>query len=166
MTDIDRKMTISWLMMGKKHWFDFSWSNRVLFFTICNILLPLFITSEEIHIQQSQFYSFFIYFINSLQTSLKMEFPTLGDHCQQEGCNQTDFLPLQCKCGKVLCRVHFLAHCQSSECELAPKPREVNLKSDDQIFKCSEKGCRKGNLHEMLCVKCQKHYCIEHRFHP
>ncbi|CAH0398177.1 unnamed protein product [Chilo suppressalis] len=94
-----------------------------------------------------------------------MEFPTLGEHCQHEGCNQTDFLPLQCKCGKVLCRVHFLGHCQSSECELAPPPREVNLKSDDQIFRCSEKGCRKGNLHEMLCAKCKKHYCIDHRFH-
>ncbi|XP_028159437.1 AN1-type zinc finger protein 1-like [Ostrinia furnacalis] len=95
-----------------------------------------------------------------------MEFPDLGEHCQKAGCNQTDFLPLQCKCGKVLCRVHFLDHCTSSECELAPKPKEVNLKSDDQIFKCSEKGCRKGNLHEMLCGKCKKHYCIEHRFHP
>ncbi|XP_059052201.1 AN1-type zinc finger protein 1-like [Achroia grisella] len=95
-----------------------------------------------------------------------MEFPTLGEHCQYSNCNQTDFLPLQCKCGKVFCREHFNTHCLSKSCELAPEPKTVNLKSDDQIFKCSEKGCRKGNLHEMKCLKCNKHYCIEHRFHP
>ncbi|KAF9807510.1 hypothetical protein SFRURICE_006006 [Spodoptera frugiperda] len=95
-----------------------------------------------------------------------MEFPTLGEHCQYKDCNQVDFLPLQCKCGKVFCREHFNEHCLSGECELAPKPKEVNLKNDDQIFRCSEKGCRKGNLHEMLCSKCHKHFCIEHRFHP
>uniref|UniRef100_A0A1E1W5H2 AN1-type domain-containing protein n=1 Tax=Pectinophora gossypiella TaxID=13191 RepID=A0A1E1W5H2_PECGO len=95
-----------------------------------------------------------------------MEFPTLGENCQYENCNQIDFLPLQCKCGKVFCREHFNAHCLSGECQLAPEPKEVNLKTDDKIFKCSEKGCRKGSLHEMLCSKCGKHYCIEHRFHP
>ncbi|XP_060803308.1 AN1-type zinc finger protein 1-like [Amyelois transitella] len=95
-----------------------------------------------------------------------MEFPTLGEHCQYPCCNQNDFLPLQCKCAKVFCRAHFNEHCLSGACELAPKPKEVILKNDDQIFKCSEKGCRKGNLHEMLCEKCNKHYCIEHRFHP
>ncbi|KAJ0176413.1 hypothetical protein K1T71_007592 [Dendrolimus kikuchii] len=95
-----------------------------------------------------------------------MEFPTLGENCQFVGCNQIDFLPLQCKCAKVFCRDHFNIHCLSGECELAPKPKEVNLRNDDQIFKCSEKGCKKGNLHEMLCEKCNKHYCIEHRFHP
>ncbi|XP_047503998.1 AN1-type zinc finger protein 1-like [Pieris napi] len=95
-----------------------------------------------------------------------MEFPDLGEHCQYESCNQTDFLPLQCKCKKVFCRVHFNEHCHSGDCELAPKPKEINLKNDDQIFRCSEKGCRKGNLHEMLCTKCNKHFCIEHRFHP
>ncbi|XP_075978020.1 AN1-type zinc finger protein 1-like [Anticarsia gemmatalis] len=95
-----------------------------------------------------------------------MEFPTLGEHCQFQDCNQTDFLPLQCKCAKVFCREHFNEHCLSGDCELAPKPKEVNLKNDDQIFRCSDKGCKKGNLHEMLCAKCNKHYCIEHRFHP
>lgn len=95
-----------------------------------------------------------------------MEFPTLGENCQYEGCNRVDFLPLQCKCAKVFCRDHFNAHCLSGECELAPKPTEVNLKNEDQIYKCSEKGCKKGNLHEMLCGKCKKHYCIQHRFHP
>lgn len=94
-----------------------------------------------------------------------MEFPTLGEHCQFGACNQTDFLPLQCKCGKVFCREHFNDHCHSGDCELAPKPKEVNLKNDDQIFRCSEKECKKGNLHEMLCPKCNKHFCIEHRFH-
>ncbi|KAM3957135.1 AN1-type zinc finger protein 1 [Aphomia sociella] len=95
-----------------------------------------------------------------------MEFPTLCEHCQYPGCNQTDFLPLQCKCAKVFCRVHFNDHCLSGVCELAPEPKAVNLKNDDQIFKCSDRDCKKGNLHEMLCSKCNKHYCIEHRFHP
>lgn len=95
-----------------------------------------------------------------------MEFPTLGEHCQLKDCNQTDFLPLQCKCGKVFCRQHFNQHCLSGECPVSPKPKEVNFRNDDQIFKCSEEGCRKGTLHEMLCPKCSKHYCIEHRFHP
>ncbi|CAG9103178.1 unnamed protein product [Plutella xylostella] len=94
-----------------------------------------------------------------------MEFPTLGEHCQEEGCNQTDFLPLQCKCGKVFCRVHFNDHCASETCDQAPKPKEIKFKSDDQIFKCHDKTCRKGNLHEMLCPKCKLHFCIEHRFH-
>lgn len=94
-----------------------------------------------------------------------MEFPTLGEHCQKEDCNQVDFLPLQCKCGKIYCRNHFNEHCTTGDCELAPKPREVNLQNDDQIFRCSYSGCRKGNLHEMLCKKCNKHFCIEHRFH-
>ncbi|KAI5637315.1 hypothetical protein NE865_10045 [Phthorimaea operculella] len=95
-----------------------------------------------------------------------MEFPTLGEHCQQPNCNQIDFLPIQCKCGKVFCREHFNDHCLSGDCELAPEPKEVNFKNEDKIYKCSEAGCRKGNLHEMLCAKCGKHYCIEHRFHP
>lgn len=95
-----------------------------------------------------------------------MEFHTLGEHCQFENCNRIDFLPLQCKCGKVYCREHFMEHCLSGECELAPKPKDVNLKCDDKIFKCFEKGCKRGSLHEMLCSKCNKHYCIEHRFHP
>lgn len=95
-----------------------------------------------------------------------MEFPTLGEHCQFENCNQTDFLPIQCKCGKVFCREHFLEHCLSGNCELAPEPREVNFKPDDKIYRCSEQGCRKGNFHEMECSKCHKHYCIDHRFHP
>ncbi|CAK1551321.1 unnamed protein product [Leptosia nina] len=94
-----------------------------------------------------------------------MEFPDLGEHCEYENCNQTDFLPLQCKCKKVFCRVHFNDHCHSGKCELAPKPREINLKNDDDIYRCSYEGCKKGNLHEMLCNKCNKHYCIEHRFH-
>lgn len=95
-----------------------------------------------------------------------MEFHTLGEHCQFENCNQIDFLPLQCKCGKVLCREHFMEHCLSSTCELAPKPEEAKLRTDDKIFRCSEKSCKKGNFHEMLCTKCNKHYCIDHRFHP
>ncbi|XP_013170127.1 PREDICTED: AN1-type zinc finger protein 1-like [Papilio xuthus] len=95
-----------------------------------------------------------------------MEFPSLGEHCQNEECKQKDFLPLQCKCGKVYCREHFGEHCTSGLCEMAPKPKDVNLKNDDEIFRCSSKGCKKGNLHEMLCSKCNKHYCIEHRFHP
>ncbi|XP_041978845.1 AN1-type zinc finger protein 1-like [Aricia agestis] len=95
-----------------------------------------------------------------------MEFPSLGDHCQNDECKQIDFLPLQCKCGKVYCREHFNDHCLSGDCELAPPPRPVNFKSDDVIYKCSQKGCRKGNLHDMNCNKCGKHYCIEHRFHP
>ncbi|XP_023954299.2 AN1-type zinc finger protein 1 [Bicyclus anynana] len=95
-----------------------------------------------------------------------MEFPSLGEHCQNKDCNQTDFLPLQCKCGIVFCRQHFLDHCLSGECSLAPKPKEVNFENEDQIYRCSSKGCKKGNLHEMLCNKCNKHYCIEHRFHP
>ncbi|XP_045498755.1 AN1-type zinc finger protein 1-like [Colias croceus] len=94
-----------------------------------------------------------------------MEFPDLGEHCQYKDCNQTDFLPLQCKCGKIFCRVHFNDHCLSGLCEMAPKPRDI-VPSNDEIYRCSEKGCRKGNLHEMLCTKCHKHYCIEHRFHP
>ncbi|XP_063383463.1 AN1-type zinc finger protein 1-like [Cydia fagiglandana] len=95
-----------------------------------------------------------------------MEFPTLGEHCMFQNCNQIDFLPLQCKCGKVFCREHFTEHSLSGECELAPEPKEIKLKSDDQIFRCSSKGCRKGSLHEILCPKCEKHFCIEHRFHP
>ncbi|XP_050684479.1 AN1-type zinc finger protein 1-like [Leptidea sinapis] len=94
-----------------------------------------------------------------------MEFPSLGEHCQYDSCNQTDFLPLQCKCGKVFCRVHFNDHCLSGLCELAPKSREINLRNDDEIFRCSENLCKKGNFHEMLCDKCHKHFCVEHRFH-
>ncbi|OWR49310.1 hypothetical protein KGM_200864 [Danaus plexippus plexippus] len=95
-----------------------------------------------------------------------MEFPSLGDQCQNQSCNQIDFLPLQCKCGKTYCREHFNEHCLSGDCQLAPEPREVKFQSDDKIYKCSESGCKKGNLHEMLCNKCSKHFCIEHRFHP
>ncbi|CAH0591554.1 unnamed protein product [Chrysodeixis includens] len=95
-----------------------------------------------------------------------MEFPTLGEHCQYQDCNQIDFLPIQCKCGQVFCRQHYNEHSLSGECKLAPEPKEVNLKHDDQIFRCSEKGCKKGDLPQMLCSKCNKHYCVEHRFHP
>lgn len=37
-----------------------------------------------------------------------MEFPHLGEHCQEPSCNRLDFLPFRCtSCKKIFCKDHF-----------------------------------------------------------
>ncbi|KAJ8911864.1 hypothetical protein NQ315_012530 [Exocentrus adspersus] len=90
-----------------------------------------------------------------------MELPSLDKQCSAQDCNQLDFLPLHCKCGKTLCSHHFNAHVQA--CEKSRFLTEDELKKIGNIFLCSYNGCTEGSIIPLLCERCNKHFCVKHR---
>ncbi|XP_050296726.1 uncharacterized protein LOC126736432 [Anthonomus grandis grandis] len=90
-----------------------------------------------------------------------MELPTLGKHCANDQCKQIDFLPLQCKCGKVFCSEHLQTHRET--CEKSRFLTDEELKKIENIFVCSKEGCRERSVVPLVCQRCKKHYCIQHR---
>lgn len=90
-----------------------------------------------------------------------MEIPNLGKHCAQEHCNQLDFLPLQCRCGKVFCSEHLNTHIQT--CIESKFLSEDELRTIENIFICSKQGCKERSVVPLVCQRCKKHFCIHHR---
>ncbi|CAG9859467.1 unnamed protein product [Phyllotreta striolata] len=90
-----------------------------------------------------------------------MEFPTAGKHCAHSTCNRLDFLPLQCKCGRVFCSDHFRSHCE--QCEQSKYLKEDELKTIDNVLVCSHPGCKERSIVPLICERCKRHYCIKHR---
>lgn len=92
-----------------------------------------------------------------------MEFPTLGSQCGCKDCKQLDFLPFTCSfCSAIFCKEHFPA--QSHNC---PNFKD-NVSSGTEktaTFPCSDESCKNGTLVEMKCVKCEKNFCLSHRYH-
>jgi len=121
-----------------------------------------------------------------------MEFPTLGQHCSQEGCQQLDFLPFECAaCKRIFCLAHsaYSSHnCTATsdarvpECPLcgAPVPiakgDDINAKVEQHISAgcpqtkvqhtntCSYPRCRKYEVVPVICKQCYKNFCLSHRF--
>ncbi|XP_001812177.1 AN1-type zinc finger protein 1-like [Tribolium castaneum] len=89
-----------------------------------------------------------------------MELPNLGQQCAHSNCQQLDFLPLQCKCGKQFCSEHFNKHVQV--CETSTNV-EVEPQKIQNVFKCSFENCHESSLVPLLCSTCRKHFCIKHR---
>jgi len=114
----------------------------------------------------------------------------IGKHCSLKECNQLDFLPFKCNlCKKSFCLEHktYDSHkCPISQennitkkikCPLCNKKFYIKNKDDpDNIInshimkgcahvnKCKYKKCN-VTLHVISCKKCNKYYCIKHRFH-
>lgn len=91
-----------------------------------------------------------------------MEFPDLGTNCSWPPCKALDFLPFTCTyCKLVFCKdhYHFGKHeCKSADCE-------VNDGGEVKIFTCSSDNCKITSPVEMICPKCNNHFCLEHRYH-
>ncbi|XP_060530709.1 AN1-type zinc finger protein 1-like [Cylas formicarius] len=89
-----------------------------------------------------------------------MELPDIGQQCTYELCNQLDFLPLQCDCGEIFCSEHF--HYHISNCVTEKITNDMPKKCEN-LYLCSELNCKVKTVIPLLCTKCMKHFCIEHR---
>lgn len=91
-----------------------------------------------------------------------MEFPDLGKNCNWPDCKALDFLPFTCSyCKSVFCKDHFNSN--SHECKEA---QDGNTESSEvKLFTCRYENCKSVAPVEMICPKCSKHFCLEHRFH-
>lgn len=91
-----------------------------------------------------------------------MEYPNLGEHCSSPSCKTLDFLPFTCAyCNLIFCKEHFnqsLHNCKSLG-------RGTSNNVDIKSFACSHVDCNQISPLEMLCPKCQKHFCLLHRYH-
>ncbi|XP_076247543.1 AN1-type zinc finger protein 1-like [Calliopsis andreniformis] len=86
-----------------------------------------------------------------------MEFPNLGVKCPVEDCKRLNFEPFSCKhCHILFCIKHF--DVVSHNCKNFHKTK---LSS----YLCSDESCTQTSAIEMLCVKCKKHSCLQHRYH-
>ncbi|CAG9764081.1 unnamed protein product [Ceutorhynchus assimilis] len=90
-----------------------------------------------------------------------MELPNLGKRCADDHCKQLDFLPLQCRCGKIFCSEHLNCHAQT--CTKSRFLAEDELKKIENIFVCSREGCKERSVVPLICQRCEKHFCIQHR---
>lgn len=86
-----------------------------------------------------------------------------GKQCTVPDCKQLDFLPLQCSCNKFFCQQHYFEHGVS--CEQLKQNFDVCSSTNSTVFKCSSEDCKEVSLLALKCLKCDKHYCIKHRYH-
>lgn len=92
-----------------------------------------------------------------------MEFPDLGKQCGVNNCNALDFLPIECNfCHITFCKEH--AEVSKHECKCIVD-NVISEKRASTSFKCNAENCKSSDPMEMNCVKCHKHYCLEHRHH-
>ncbi|XP_017889546.1 AN1-type zinc finger protein 1-like [Ceratina calcarata] len=92
-----------------------------------------------------------------------MEFPNLGERCSIEDCKQLNFLPFECNhCHELFCKEHF--HISSHKC-LSFNEKITYTKVKAPNYTCSDESCKETSPIEMQCIKCKKHFCLQHRFH-
>lgn len=90
-----------------------------------------------------------------------MELPALGKQCADEECKRLDFLPLQCSCGQVFCSEHLKKHTET--CKKSRFLSDDELNRIENVFVCSKEGCKERSVVPLVCQRCKKHYCIQHR---
>ncbi|XP_006563431.1 AN1-type zinc finger protein 1 [Apis mellifera] len=92
-----------------------------------------------------------------------MEFPNIGARCSIKDCKQLNFLPFECNhCHDLFCKEHF--HVSSHKC-LSFKDKITYTKIKASNYICSEEFCKEISPIEMQCIKCKKHFCLQHRYH-
>lgn len=92
-----------------------------------------------------------------------MEFPNLGKQCSVKDCKQLDFLPFTCDyCQITYCKQHSKP--ESHKC-LKYRENVTTTKTKLAAYVCSSESCKETSPIEMHCVKCKKHYCLQHRYH-
>ena len=83
----------------------------------------------------------------------------IGKYCHY--CRQLDFLPFKCnKCKQFYCLRHYPSN--KHNCLViknSPKKKQTHA------IKCNLISCRKKTMTPYLCKKCNKYYCLKHRFH-
>lgn len=93
-----------------------------------------------------------------------MEFSNIGAECSIDTCKLNDFLPFTCQhCSLIFCKNHFniISHnCQSSIDNVI-----TNSGKTFKNYICTNDDCKNSSTVEMNCSKCQKHYCLGHRYH-
>jgi len=123
-----------------------------------------------------------------------MEFPQLGDQCDEPNCRQLDFLPVKCDgCKSKFCVQHWtyeghkcpsprLQDVQVPVCPLCDKPvpskpgsnpnEAVSIhldrdcgKSRKRSPRCSKEKCKIRELIKVDCNNCGLNFCLKHR-HP
>ena len=89
-----------------------------------------------------------------------MEFPRIeSGHCCNKECNLLDILPLTCdRCQQTFCHQHFNEHCEQCLRQL-----HVKIQKSQNYFQCNHQNCEQKSVIEMLCERCQNHFCVEHR---
>ncbi|XP_050535419.1 AN1-type zinc finger protein 1-like isoform X2 [Daktulosphaira vitifoliae] len=93
-----------------------------------------------------------------------MEFPNFGKHCAYTDCKQLDFLPVHCGlCQKIFCSDH--SRPDNHQCIPTTVVEDTGIKFETTWYKCTHETCDTKNPCEMLCPKCDKHYCLAHRHH-
>jgi predicted nucleic acid binding AN1-type Zn finger protein len=91
-----------------------------------------------------------------------MEFPNTGTRCAVKECRQLDFLPFTCNhCSNIFCKKHF--HIISHSCLKFIK--NIAIQTRSAAFFCSQELCKDRSSIEILCSKCNKHFCLAHRTH-
>lgn len=91
-----------------------------------------------------------------------MEFPDLGKQCTWPGCKALDFLPFTCSfCKYIFCKDHY--NTNTHECKEVPDG--ANESGEIKLFTCTYENCQRIAPVQMLCPKCSKHFCLDHRFH-
>lgn len=93
----------------------------------------------------------------------RMEFPDVGDRCSVKDCGELDFLPIVCNhCHDTFCKQHFdvTSHKCTSFCD-----NVVNTKTKAFSYVCSDESCEETSSIYVCCIKCKKHFCLNHRFH-
>lgn len=117
-----------------------------------------------------------------------MEFPTLGENCMKEDCNDLDFLPIKCHfCGDFFCAKHFLPEdhqCKKYEskcatitgmpllpiqlqwCNVITMSQSIvfaYLDKTIQKYLCCVPGCKRSELAPVTCLHCSIVICLQHR---
>lgn len=90
-----------------------------------------------------------------------MELPSLDKRCSYKDCQQLDFLPLECKCKQLFCAKHFTLHAE--ECPMKEDVTVEVKKRIEDVYTCNESGCGNTSLVPIICDKCNKHFCVNHR---
>ncbi|XP_043265886.1 AN1-type zinc finger protein 1-like [Colletes gigas] len=92
-----------------------------------------------------------------------MEFPDIGTRCSIKDCKQLNFLPFVCNhCHDTFCKEHF--HIASHKCS-SFRENVVSTKTKASNYVCSDESCKETSPIEMQCIKCKKHFCLQHRYH-
>ena len=88
----------------------------------------------------------------------------LGKHCDLEGCNLLDFLPVTCNyCLKIFCKEHF-SYVEHNCAEWKTISQKTSNPAPTlQKFNCHFLECRRLEETEIVCPKCQQNFCMVHR---
>lgn len=95
------------------------------------------------------------------------ELPHLGVNCSIDDCNLLDFLPFTCLfCSSVFCINHRSP--SSHKCPNEPDTKLDSLPepAESLLHSCSFGTCPKGEVFPVLCPKCAKNFCLQHRHPP